>query len=111
LIVDDDAEYRAVLGAVLEGEGCTVYTADSGKTALEVLGVIRPDLLVVDLMMPVMNGWDFCAALEQKPELVDIPLVILSGVARFRPFGRLRVLSKPLRLNTLIGLLDIIDAP
>jgi CheY-like chemotaxis protein len=111
LIVDDDEDYRAVLGDVLEGEGCTVYTAENGRRALDVLERIHPDLLVIDLMMPVMNGWDFCAALEQNPRLADIPVVILSGVPRFRPLGRMRVLSKPVRLDTLVALLDIVDAP
>jgi CheY-like chemotaxis protein len=111
LIVDDDEDHRNTLGEVLQGEGCTVYMADNGKHALEVLDVMRPDLVVVDLMMPVMNGWDFCAAIDRTPRLADIPIVILSAVARFRPAGRKRVLSKPIRLDTLLALLDIVDAP
>lgn len=99
------------MAGVLQAEGCTVYTADNGERALELLGRIRPDLLVVDLVMPVMNGWDFCAELERDPRLADIPLVILSSVARFRPAGRKRYLSKPVRLDTLLELLDLVDRP
>ena len=89
LIVDDDDDHLAVLGEVLEAEGCSVYTAENGKRALEVLEHVHPDLVVVDLMMPVMNGWDLCAAMEHDPHLADIPVVVMSAVARFRP-GRAR---------------------
>jgi CheY-like chemotaxis protein len=111
LIVDDDEDHRAVLGEVLQAEGCAVYTAENGKRALEVLEHLHPDLVVVDLMMPVMNGWDFCAAMEGNPELSSIPVVVMSAVARFRPVGHMRVLTKPVRLDTLMALLDIVDAP
>jgi CheY-like chemotaxis protein len=111
LIVDDDDEYRSILGEVLEGEGCTVYSASNGQLGLKVLDVVRPDLVVVDLMMPVMNGWDFCAALENDRALADIPVVVISSVARFHPMGHLRALTKPVGLDTLIALLDIVDAP
>jgi two-component system chemotaxis response regulator CheY len=110
LIVDDDGDCRASLGEVLEGEGCTVYTAENGVRALELLKSVRPDLLVIDLMMPVMNGWDLCVELDRDPRLADIPVVVLSGVARFCPRGRKRIV-KPLRLNTLVALLDVVDAP
>jgi CheY-like chemotaxis protein len=111
LIVDDDEEYRNVMREVLEAEGCTVFSAPDGKAALKVLEVVHPDLLVVDLVMPVMNGWEFCAAVEKKRELADIPLVVLSSNAAFHPSGVTRALSKPVGLATLISLLDIVDAP
>jgi two-component system chemotaxis response regulator CheY len=106
LIVDDDVAFRSVLTELLEAEGCTVYVAENGKRALEVLEVILPDLVLVDLMMPVMNGWDFCSALERSSQLADIPLVILSGVARFGPRGRNRMIAKPIERDALAGLLD-----
>jgi CheY-like chemotaxis protein len=111
LIVEDDAECRTCLEGIFQEEGCLVFTANDGRHALEVLKHVRPDLLVVDLVMPVMNGWDLCAELEHRPELADIPVVILSAVARFRPAGRKRVLSKPVRLETVVALLDFVDAP
>jgi CheY-like chemotaxis protein len=111
LVVDDDDECRTCMEGVLQGEGCTVYTASDGRGALEVLSHVRPDLLVIDLVMPVMNGWELCAALERDPKLAEIPLVILSSVARFGPTGRKRVLTKPVRLDTLVALLDIVDHP
>jgi two-component system, OmpR family, response regulator CpxR len=109
--VDDDDDYRKILGEVLEGEGCTVYCASDGRRALEVLDVVRPDLVVVDLMMPVMNGWELAAAMQSRETLADIPLVVISSVAKFHPFGRARVLTKPVGLETLVALLDIVQAP
>ena len=109
LIVDDDREYRDVLADVLQAEGCAVFTAENGERALEVLEKLRPDLLLVDLLMPVMSGWELCEVLESTPRLADIPLVVLSAVAGLRPVGRSRVLSKPVRLNTLMQLLDLLD--
>lgn len=111
LIVDDDEECRKSLKEVLESEGCTAYTAENGQRALEVLAVIRPDLIIVDLMMPVMNGWELCAVLEKDERLADIPVVVLTAVARMRPLGRKRVLQKPVSLPTLVALLDIVDTP
>jgi CheY-like chemotaxis protein len=111
LIVDDDEDFRSALGEMLEGEHCRVLSAQNGKRALEMLEAIRPDLIVADLMMPVMNGWELSAELEKNELLKDIPVVILSGVARFRPLGRARVLSKPFGLSALVALLDIADTP
>jgi CheY-like chemotaxis protein len=111
LIVDDDEEFRSALGEMLEGEHCKVLSAQNGRQALKILETIRPDLIVADLMMPVMSGWELSAELEKSELLRDIPVVILSGVARFRPLGRSRVLAKPFRLSTLVALLDMVDAP
>jgi CheY-like chemotaxis protein len=111
LIVDDDSDYRDALAEVLRGDGCAVFSAENGKQALEILSVIRPDLMIVDLVMPVMNGWDLCAALDHDRELADIPVAILSGVDRLAPFNQKHVLPKPLRIDTVVALLDMIDAP
>jgi two-component system, chemotaxis family, chemotaxis protein CheY len=111
LIVDDDEDCRSSLGEVFESEGCKVYCAENGVHAFEFLAVIRPDLMIVDLMMPAMNGWDFCARLEQDTRLSNIPVVILTAVGRMHSFGQKRVLHKPVTLSTLVALLDIVDTP
>jgi CheY-like chemotaxis protein len=111
LIVDDDAETRACLEGVFQEEGCRVATAENGKRALEILEHFTPDLMLVDLVMPIMSGWDLCAALERDERLAAIPVVILSSVSRFRPLGRNRVLSKPVKLDTVLALLDYVDCP
>jgi signal transduction histidine kinase len=106
LIVDDDLEYRACLEGVLQQMGCAVFTAENGTHALEVLQHVRPDLLIVDLLMPVMDGWALCAALEKNRQLADIPVVILSGASGSGPMGHMRVLSKPVVPETIMALLE-----
>src|SRR5215211_2566907 len=83
LIVEDDVDAREVMHMVLENAGYAVTSAANG---LEGIGRLhlepRPDVVVCDLMMPVMNGWDFCAAKARDPEVALIPVVIVSAVAK-----------------------------
>jgi CheY-like chemotaxis protein len=113
LIVDDDADFSAALRGVLEDEGCTVRSAADGKAALDLLrsGKPLPQLIFLDLMMPVMNGWDFYAELQKDPALAAIPIAVLSGVGRMRPFGVMHELHKPVDLPNLLGLLHAVEEP
>src|SRR5690606_28206772 len=80
LVVEDDADIREVLREVLEVEGFTVRTADNGKVGLEALEEIgRPCLILLDLMMPVMNGLEFLAALRARSAPRSPPVVIVSA--------------------------------
>lgn len=81
LVVDDDAAIREALEAVLEDEGYQVRCAANGRDALRLLqdGAGRPGLILLDLMMPVMSGWDFRVAQQRDPALAGIPVVILSA--------------------------------
>jgi CheY-like chemotaxis protein len=111
LIVDDDDDFRGALRQVLQEEGCTVLDAADGKAALRSLRVSTPDLVILDLMMPVMNGWDLYARMQEDPALVGIPVAVLSGVARMRPFGPMHEIHKPVGLSSLQGLLRAIEWP
>jgi two-component system chemotaxis response regulator CheY len=112
LILDDDTEFRAVLRQVLEDEGCAVNEAPDGTTALRVLrSNVLPHLILLDLMMPVMNGWDFHAEMQKDPSLAAIPAAVLSAVGQMRPFGAMHELRKPVDLPNLLGLLHAIEAP
>jgi CheY-like chemotaxis protein len=111
LIVDDDDDFRGTLRQVLQEEGCTVRDAADGKAALRSLRASTPDLVILDLMMPVMNGWDLYAKMQEDPTLVDIPVAVLSGVARMRPFGPMHEIHKPIDLSSLQGLLRAIESP
>jgi CheY-like chemotaxis protein len=112
LIVDDEVEFRAILRQVLEDEGCTVTEAADGKAALRVLrSNPLPDLILLDLMMPVMNGWDFHAEMQKDSALASIPVAVLSSVGRLRPFGPMHELHKPVDLPNLLGLLHALEAP
>ncbi len=104
LLVDDDATFRAILGEVLKAEGCTVREATNGRQALEMARAHVPDLILTDLMMPTMSGWDLCAELGRSEGLSRIPVAVVSGAGRKLPDG-VTGLSKPVELSELLALL------
>src|SRR5215470_5003148 len=80
LLIEDEVDIRTILKDTLEWEGYRVYTASNGKEGMEILEAIpTPCLILLDLMMPVMNGWDFANALETDRGYADIPIVTLSA--------------------------------
>jgi len=107
LLVDDDADFRCVLAEVLRDEGCHVVEAADGEEALTVLASVTPHVILLDLIMPVINGWSLFARLGQRPELQDVPVAFLSAVPQMAPGGGALVLKKPLDLP---GLLQLVDA-
>ena len=81
LVVDDNAEIREVLSELLSSEGYVVAAASNGQEALDSLrsGHFRPKLILLDLTMPVMDGWEFCAESSKDPELRTIPIGVVSA--------------------------------
>jgi CheY-like chemotaxis protein len=77
LVVDDQEVIRDTLQTALDDEGFTVETAANGREALEILGRWKPCVVLLDLMMPVMDGWAFCA--EQRRTGDKTPIVLLSA--------------------------------
>ena len=65
------------------------------------MAVRRPAAVLVDLMMPVMDGWQLLAALKESPELADVPVVVFSAMTARRPMVK-RFVAKPMRLETLL---------
>jgi CheY-like chemotaxis protein len=105
LIVEDDDDIRDSLAVVLEDEGLQVYTATNGQEGLDVLRrVARPDLILLDLMMPVMNGWEFLAELKRDTLFTAIPVIVVSAVSDKtpRPDGAVAFISKPVPLDQLL---------
>ena len=82
LVVDDEFEIVETLKELLESEGFKVVCAANGKDALARLATLRPDLAVVDVMMPVMNGVEMLRAMRAKPEQRDVPVLLMSAVPR-----------------------------
>jgi CheY-like chemotaxis protein len=105
LLVDDDGLFRAILCEVLTKEGCSVRQAANGREALEMVDDHIPDVILTDLTMPVMDGWDLCAELARDARLAGVPVVVVSGLARTRPLG-VRGLTKPVQLAELLVLLE-----
>ena len=79
LVVDDDADARGRLRAMLERDGWSVTEASDGREALARVAACHPALILLDLMMPIMNGCDFLAALRARPAWRDIPVVVLTA--------------------------------
>ncbi len=111
MIVDDDDDIIESYSALLRGEGFEVAPARHGKEALERLRAEPPpSLILLDLMMPVMNGWELCAELRADPSLATIPVVIFSGdhrsLTRSAPEGIAAVLRKPVDVDDLLRAID-----
>lgn len=104
LIIDDEDGIRETLQMALEFEGYDVHTAANGKEGLEVLDRIRqPCLILLDLMMPSMNGWEFAVAIAKSELHKTIPIVVVSAFedqAHGLPVRS--VLKKPIELSTLL---------
>jgi CheY-like chemotaxis protein len=103
LVVDDDASIRETMSDVLEEEGYCVLCAENGKTALELLEKARPNLVLLDLMMPVMSGWEVLEVLGDRDELAHIPIVVVS--AMLAPGARM-CLPKPVDLGHLLQVVE-----
>ena len=107
LIVDDDPNLLEVTRFVIESEGMAVETARNGQEALAVLRDHRlPGLVLLDLMMPVMNGWEFLNEVAKDPLLKAIPVVALTAAENAQAPGAVRILRKPMDLGALIQVVE-----
>ncbi|MDD5285708.1 MAG: response regulator [Desulfuromonadaceae bacterium] len=79
LIVDDDPSIRLMLGEALDSAGFRIEEAEDGIQALALLSKCTPDLILLDVMMPEMDGFEVCARIRDNPEISDIPIVIITG--------------------------------
>lgn len=79
IVVDDDRETRELLQTVLELQGYQVVQAQSGLRLLSYLHVDRPDLILLDVMMSWIDGFELCRAIKSNPEFRGIPVVFISG--------------------------------
>jgi CheY-like chemotaxis protein len=106
LVVDDELFIRQVVGDVLQDEGYGVLFAGSGHSMLDLLTTERPDLVLLDVMMPDGDGREALRAMRSQPRLRDIPVVIVStGVTRPLLEGvAVPVLEKPFDLERLLRL-------
>jgi GAF domain-containing protein/CheY-like chemotaxis protein len=106
LIVDDDDSIRSLLQQELGDAGYHINQASNGKEALEKVRALRPDLIILDIMMPEMNGFDVAAILKNDPQTMDIPIIVLSVVqdkARGFRVGVDRYLTKPIDTGLLFN--------
>ena len=104
LIVEDDHNIREALAQVLEMEGYEVSCARNGREGLVDARREHPDIILLDLMMPVMDGWQFRAEQKRDPTISEIPVVVVSACGRRPEIDAAAYIPKPCTLD------DILDA-
>lgn len=107
LVIEDDTSIRELLVELLESEGYTVTSAINGLEGLKYLqDQNRPDLILIDLMMPVMDGYTFRTEQLKNPLWSQIPTVVMSAEAnakeKMKNFNITAFLSKPVELDTIL---------
>jgi CheY-like chemotaxis protein len=115
LVVDDDDAIRDVVSTVLAEEGYVVVTAASGEEALAVLDQGEPTLVMLDMRMPVMDGWEFAKHLRERFD-DRIPVVVMTAAVdaakRAEQVSAAASVSKPFDLDELVRLVrEVIGAP
>ena len=109
LIVDDAPANIASLSAVLRGQGYQLSVATDGRKALDVLAKIRPDLILLDVMMPEMDGFETCARIKSVAAWRDIPIIFLTGksdtgdIVRGFELGAVDYVAKPFHAHELLA--------
>lgn len=113
LVVDDDADIRLLLRLELSAEGHQIHEAADGRQALDAIATERPDLVVLDIMMPVLDGWGVLQALDQDtaPPVVVITALATDEdrhVAELLLAGAIDVIPKPFDPGWLVRLVDAV---
>ena len=107
LVVDDDPEIVDAVGEALQNDGYLVETATDGATALKRVLEAPPDLIVLDVRMPNLNGWEFCEIIRRQSHTRDVPVLFLTACSEVRDqitamqVGGSDHLPKPFRLAAL----------
>ncbi len=101
LVVDDERDLREGIAECLELEGYEVAQARNGREAMELASESRPAIILLDLMMPVMSGWQVIEALRDSATLRTIPIIVISA-AHNLPQG-VTVIPKPFRFEDLLA--------
>ncbi|MFI5317898.1 MAG: ATPase, T2SS/T4P/T4SS family, partial [Myxococcota bacterium] len=109
LVVDHDSDSLTITDIILADAGYEVMLAESSKSALRIISITRPDLLLLDVEMPEMDGYAICAKLQQSKELSYLPVILLDTAdapadrARAVALGAVDTLTKPLVQETLLA--------
>ena len=109
LVIEDEDDMRTLFVGLLSAEGYAAIGASDGAAALRILREqdVRPCLIVLDLVMPGMDGWEFRALQRRDPRLASVPVVVVSGYGDMLSdddLGAIDVFTKPVDLDALLGL-------
>lgn len=112
LVVDDDQDIRELLVSVLKDDGYEAQSARNGREALDLIERWRPDVVVLDLMMPIMDGWTFAERMHEK---WDIPIVVMSAATDLKQHagrvGAADVIAKPFEIDSFLPVIDRLAGP
>ena len=113
LVVDDDPTILSTVSELLEDEGYEVARARHGAEALEVAALAAPNAIILDLMMPVLDGWGFVERYRRQPGAEEVPIVVMSAAhrlhetaERLRAKGVRAVLAKPFDMDALVAIIQ-----
>lgn len=112
LLVDDNPTNLQVLFQTLEGVGCKLLIAKNGSGALTIAGKARPDLILLDIMMPDIDGYEVCRQLKANPATADIPVIFLSALGETEDkvkglhLGAVDYITKPFQPDEVIARVD-----
>lgn len=105
LVVEDDPDLRELTAELLTDAGHRVMTAPGGHEALEIMRALRPALVIMDLMMPGLDGWSLAATMASDPDLGTVPFCVLSATTTEPvPAGAVQVFQKPVNAGALLAL-------
>jgi two-component system, OmpR family, response regulator MprA len=111
LVIDDDLPLRGMLAAALDKHGFQVLLAGDGAEGERALMIHQPDVVLLDLAMPEVNGWDFLQRLQETGHIGKVPIIVVSAHLRIEPqavlqMGVSAILPKPFNLSELLDLID-----
>jgi len=111
LVIDDDMPLRGMLAAALRQHGFQVLLAGDGEEGQRALKIHDPNVILLDLAMPKVNGWDFLQRLQETGHLGRVPIIVLSAHLHVDPqavlqMGVAAILPKPFNLPELIDLIE-----
>ncbi len=112
LIIDDSNTNVVLLEAILETKGFTTFSALSVKEALPLLRSHKPNLILLDLLMPEISGFDFLSQVQEKEELKGIPIVVVSAlndeenIEKTLGLGAIEFIKKPVDIQTLVNTVE-----
>jgi two-component system alkaline phosphatase synthesis response regulator PhoP len=113
LVVDDDEAIRTMLADIFREEGYEVQTANHGRQALDSINRSKFDLLLTDMAMPVMDGWELTRTLKERG--ISVPLVVMTAAqtaaALAREVDAVAYLGKPFDIETLLSTVDAVIHP
>jgi DNA-binding response OmpR family regulator len=111
LVIDDDLPLRGMLSAALRQHGFKVLLAGDGAEGQRALKIHQPHVILLDLAMPDVNGWDFLQHLQETGQIGKVPIIVVSAHVRIDPqallqMGVTAILPKPFNLPELIDLIE-----